>query len=226
MVVDSDLWMFVGGMWEMKFYDFSYKFLFFQVVIIGKSSVGKTNLLGRWMDDKFEPSTATISVEFSQKGFRVDGKLIKVQLWDTAGQEKFRSLTQNYYRNSSGCILVYDITDYETFQNLGTWLQAIRGASGNEDIPVILIGNKTDLESERAVPMEVGLKWSKENHLSFLETSAKSGNNVHRAFQMLLQDIYQNYSLKILQKETNPSTSWATTSVLVDQPPPNTSDCC
>jgi small GTP-binding protein len=132
-------------------------------VILGNSGVGKTTVLGRWMDNQFTITSATISVEFSNKSFKVDDKLIKVQLWDTgthpihqstnslAGQEKFRALTQNYYRNAVGAILVYDITSLDSFTNLDGWLDALRNAQGNERVKIMLIGNKADLHFQRKV---------------------------------------------------------------------------
>lgn len=166
--------------------------MLFKIVVIGNSGVGKTNLLFRWLDNTFERTSSTIAIEFSTKSFNIDNNVVKVQLWDTAGQEKFRAITQSYYRNSHGAILVYDITDMTSFNALNVWLQTLKEAQGNENIKVMLVGNKRDLEEDRQVPTSTGLAWSREQGLYFLETSAADGSNVHRAFQILLDDIYTN----------------------------------
>jgi len=167
-----------------------------KIIVVGNSSVGKTNLLGRWLDNAFEPTSATIAVEFSNKTFEVDGHIVRIHLWDTAGQEKFRSMAQHYYRNAMGAILVYDITQLETFQALQSWLDPVQNAAGNENIKIILVGNKCDLTYQRKVTTEMGKKFAKDHGLWFLETSALSGGNVYRAFQILLQDIYEETKAK------------------------------
>eukprot|EP01125_Pyxidicula_operculata_P015106 TRINITY_DN5101_c0_g1_i1.p1 TRINITY_DN5101_c0_g1~~TRINITY_DN5101_c0_g1_i1.p1 ORF type:complete len:1147 (-),score=330.31 TRINITY_DN5101_c0_g1_i1:861-4301(-) len=163
----------------------------YKIIIIGDSGVGKTNLLGRWMDDRFLTTSATINVEFATKSFEVGGKVIKVQLWDTAGQEQYRSVTRSYYRKAHGCILVYDITDNHTFTKLEDWLKDVKEAPGNENTQVLLVGNKSDLEEKREVDTDRGIEFSRKNGINFLETSALSGDNVSRAFQIVLTDIYK-----------------------------------
>jgi len=187
--------------------------LLFKIVIIGNSGVGKTGLLGRWMKNKFEGTSATISVEFSTKTFMVDGKVVKVQMWDTAGQEQFRALTQSFYRNANGAILVYDVTNVESFRKLESWLKPVQEAAGNDDVQIMLVGNKIDQDMKRKVSTQQGLSWAKENGLSFLETSALTGDNVHRAFQILLQDIFA------LTKRLNPNTTGKPTSSSFAPPP-------
>jgi len=164
--------------------------LLFKIVIIGCSGVGKTGLLGRWMTNKFDSTSATISVEFKTKTFQVEGKYVKIQMWDTAGQEQFRALTQGFYRNASGAVLVYDVTNVDSFRKLDSWLKPVQEAQGNEDVQIMVVGNKIDLDFKRKISTEEGLEWAKQNRCSFLETSAMDGSNVHRAFQILLQDIF------------------------------------
>eukprot|EP01128_Nolandella_sp_AFSM9_P000580 TRINITY_DN10730_c0_g1_i1.p1 TRINITY_DN10730_c0_g1~~TRINITY_DN10730_c0_g1_i1.p1 ORF type:complete len:1140 (-),score=217.46 TRINITY_DN10730_c0_g1_i1:96-3515(-) len=165
--------------------------LMLKIIIIGDSNVGKTNLLGRWMDDKFGATSATINVEFATKTFQVDRQIVKIQLWDTAGQEQYRSITRSYYRHARGALVVYDITNRESFQKVSSWLLDVKEAPGNEFTQVLLIGNKNDLEEKREVETEEGLDFAKRQGLFFMETSAMSGSNVHRAFQILLQEIYK-----------------------------------
>jgi len=170
-----------------------------KIIVVGNSGVGKTNLLGRWLDNTFEPTSATIAVEFSNKTFEVDGHIIRVHLWDTAGQEKFRAMGQHYYRNAMGAILVYDITQPDTFTAIQSWLEPVQNAAGNDNIKIMLVGNKCDLDYERKVTTEIGKRFAKDHGMWFLETSALSGGNVYRAFQILLQDIYEESKQKWIE---------------------------
>eukprot|EP01125_Pyxidicula_operculata_P011870 TRINITY_DN3884_c0_g1_i1.p1 TRINITY_DN3884_c0_g1~~TRINITY_DN3884_c0_g1_i1.p1 ORF type:complete len:262 (-),score=61.59 TRINITY_DN3884_c0_g1_i1:132-917(-) len=169
--------------------------LMYKVIILGESGVGKTNLLGRWKEDKYDRTSATLNVELSSKVFKINYEgtslVVKIQLWDTAGQEQYRSVTSSYYRKCQGAILVYDITKLNTFSSLESWLNELKNAPGNENIHVMLVGNKSDLADERDVAMEDGLEFAKQHHLNFLETSAKTGDNVQKAFQILLGDIHK-----------------------------------
>lgn len=119
----------------------------------------------------------TIGVEFGSRTVEINEKKIKLQIWDTAGQESFKSITRSYYRGAAGALLVYDITRKETFNHLTSWLEEVR-QNGNPDIMFMLIGNKADLDSRRQVSTEEGERFAKENGLIFLETSAKTSFNV------------------------------------------------
>lgn len=121
----------------------------------------------------------------------INDKKIKLQIWDTAGQESFKSITRSYYRGAAGALLVYDITRKETFNHLTSWLEEVR-QNGNPDIMFMLIGNKADLDSRRQVSTEEGERFAKENGLIFLETSAKTSFNVEQAFLQTSQMIYDN----------------------------------
>jgi len=120
----------------------------------------------------------------------IDGKQIKLQIWDTAGQESFRSITRSYYRGAAGALLVYDITRRETFNHLTTWLEDARQHS-NSNMVIMLIGNKSDLEARRDVKKEEGEAFAREHGLIFMETSAKTAANVEEAFNNTAKDIYQ-----------------------------------
>mmetsp|Transcript_7157 Transcript_7157/g.9948 ORF Transcript_7157/g.9948 Transcript_7157/m.9948 type:complete len:216 (+) Transcript_7157:30-677(+) len=167
----------------------SYSYLF-KYIIIGDTGVGKSCLLLQFIDKRFrQKHEVTIGVEFGARMINVDGKNIKLQIWDTAGQESFRSITRAYYRAAAGALLVYDITRRETFTHLTRWLDEAR-QNGNPQMSFILVGNKCDMESERAVSYEEGERFAKDNDLIFLETSAKTAYNVEEAFLKTAQLIY------------------------------------
>jgi len=163
----------------------------YKIIIIGNSGVGKTNLLGRWMTDKFSPTTATISVDVAFKTFIINQKKIKVQFWDTAGQEEHFALTTSYFRKSHGAIVVYDTTSTSSFFDIQKWVKQVSESAGNENTQFLLVGNKIDLEEQREVTTSVGMEFAKRIGLNFMETSAKNGDNVARAFQLILQDIHK-----------------------------------
>jgi Ras-related protein Rab-2A len=155
----------------------SYAYLF-KYIIIGDTGVGKSCLLLQFTDKRFQPvHDLTIGVEFGARMISIDQKNIKLQIWDTAGQESFRSITRSYYRGAAGALLVYDITRRETFNHLTRWLEEAR-QNANSNMVIMLIGNKSDLDHRRAVSTEEGDRFAKENNLVFLETSAKSAHNV------------------------------------------------
>ncbi|KAI8329463.1 ras family-domain-containing protein [Chlamydoabsidia padenii] len=135
----------------------------------------------------------TIGVGFGTKFINVNDQQIKLQIWDTAGQESFRTITRSYYRGAAGALLVYDITRRDSFENLSTWLQDVR-EHANPNTVIMVIGNKSDLESKRQVSREEGERFAKENDLFFLEASAKSADNVEEAFVKTAQTIQQKIS--------------------------------
>lgn len=178
----------------------SYSYLF-KYIIIGDTGVGKSCLLLRFTDDRYQPvHDLTIGVEFGSKTIDIDGKKIKLQIWDTAGQESFRSITRSYYRGAAGALLVYDITRRETFDHLASWLEEARQHS-NEQMTIMLIGNKSDLDHRRQVSREEGESWARNNGLIFMETSAKTADNVINAFTETSARIYQ----KIEKREIDPN---------------------
>ena len=182
---------------ENKNYD-----VLFKIILIGDTSVGKTNILSRFIRNEFdENSKSTIGVEFGTKNFNLNDKIIKAQIWDTAGQERYRSITSVYYKGAQGCLLVYDITKKPTFENIDRWISDLKN-SGDENLSIILIGNKCDLENERKVTKEEAKEKAQFYKLAFIETSALNGTNIEKAFELLLNDIYIKYS-QIPKKQKN-----------------------
>ncbi|KAE8659800.1 Ras-related protein RABB1c [Hibiscus syriacus] len=162
----------------------SYAYLF-KYIIIGDTGVGKSCLLLQFTDKRFQPvHDLTIGVEFGARMITIDNKPIKLQIWDTAGQESFRSITRSYYRGAAGALLVYDITRRETFNHLASWLEDAR-QHANANMTIMLIGNKSDLAHRRAVTTEEGEQFAKEHGLIFMEASAKTAQNVEEVSSTL-----------------------------------------
>jgi len=173
----------------------SYSYLF-KYIIIGDTGVGKSCLLLQFIDKRFRPKhEVTIGVEFGARMISLDSKNIKLQIWDTAGQESFQSITRSYYRAAAGALLVYDITRRETFTNLSKWLEEAK-THGNPYMTFMLIGNKCDRENERVVSFEEGERFARDNNLVFLETSAKTALNVEEAFLQTAKSIYEKIQTK------------------------------
>ena len=165
-------------------YDFLIKLL-----LIGDSGVGKSCLLLRFCDDAWTPSfITTIGIDFKIRTIELDGKRIKLQIWDTAGQERFRTITTAYYRGAMGILLVFDVTDQKSFENVRTWHANIE-QHASEGVSKILIGNKSDWEEKRAVTTEQGEGLAKELGIPYIETSAKSNANVEEAFFTLAREV-------------------------------------
>jgi len=156
------------------------------------TGVGKSCLLLQFTDKRFQPvHDLTIGVEFGARTVTVDGRDVKLQIWDTAGQESFRSITRSYYRGAAGALLVYDVTRRDTFEHVGRWLEEAR-QNAQSNMVVMLIGNKNDLEHRRAVTTEEGKAFAEENGLIFAETSAKTADGVEGAFVDTAEKIYEN----------------------------------
>ena len=180
-------------------YDYSFK-----IIVIGDSNVGKSCLTNRAAKDKFSSDySPTLGFEFRTFSTNVENKIIKLQVWDTCGQEVYRSLISNFYRNSSLAMMVYSINSKESFLNINRWLKEIK-INSNPDIKIILIGNKADLENEREVTYEEAKKYKEENQiLYFEETSAKTGLNAKKVFEesaKILYSEHKNYLLNAKNK--------------------------
>uniref|UniRef100_A0A3Q1ENR6 Ras-related protein Rab-25 n=1 Tax=Acanthochromis polyacanthus TaxID=80966 RepID=A0A3Q1ENR6_9TELE len=166
------------------------------MVLIGESGVGKSNLLSRFTKNEFNhDSRTTIGVEFSTRTVQLSGFTIKAQIWDTAGLERYRAITSAYYRGAVGALLVYDITKHLTYESVERWLKELYDHA-DPDIVVMLVGNKTDLESERSVPTEEAKDFAKKKDILFLETSALESTNVEAAFTNVLAEIHKKVRSK------------------------------
>lgn len=170
--------------------------LSFKIIVIGDSGVGKSCLTMKATKNHFEEnSTATVGFEFFSFNMKINDKIVKLQIWDTCGQEIYRSLIVNFYRNSALAIIVYSIDNAGSFENANLWLKELKNYS-NPDIQVILVGNKTDLESERKIPTEKGDIVAKQLGMQlFLETSAKNGSNAKNVFIEAGKLLYKNYQI-------------------------------
>lgn len=174
----------------------------FKIVVIGDSAVGKSNLLSRFARNEFDSnSKATIGVEFQTQVVDIDGKEIKAQIWDTAGQERFRAVTSAYYRGAVGALIVYDITRRTSFDSVKRWLDEL-GTHCDTAIARMLVGNKCDLDSIREVSRDEGKSLAEEESLFFMETSALDSTNVEAAFEVVIREIYNNMSRKILNSDS------------------------
>ena len=165
----------------------------FRICLIGNICVGKTSLLARYADNSFKESYAnTIGVDFRVITLKYKDIIAKVHIWDTAGNERFKSITINYYRSSHGFIYVYDITSKESFENLNMWINLTNENCGTNAIN-FLVGNKSDLEKEREVTKEEGEEFAKKYDLIFIETSAKNNDNVGKLFEFFTYKLIEYY---------------------------------
>ncbi|CAF1136818.1 unnamed protein product [Rotaria sp. Silwood1] len=156
--------------------------ILFKILIIGDSGVGKSTILQRFAHDYFSTEyVATIGVDFQIRTLEIDSKRCKLQIWDTAGQDRFKCVVSSFYRNAHGVIICFDITDLESFRNVNNWLEeATRYCP--EQTPMILIGTKSDLKSRRMVSYEMIKTYAEQKQLSYLETSSKTNENVEKCF--------------------------------------------
>ncbi|KAG5202834.1 hypothetical protein JEQ12_002417 [Ovis aries] len=161
-----------------------------QTILVGDSGVGKTSLLVQFDQGKFVPGSfsATVGIGFTNKVVTVDGVRVKLQIWDTAGQERFRSVTHAYYRDAQALLLLYDITNKSSFDNIRAWLTEIHEYA-QRDVVIMLLGNKADVSSERVIRSEDGEMLAREYGVPFMETSAKTGMNVELAFLAIAKEL-------------------------------------
>ena len=173
--------------------------MIFKIILIGDSGVGKTNLLSRYMNGTFSDSTkSTVGVELACKIVEINSTKIKIQIWDTAGEERYRSITSAYYKGAKGCLLVYSITDRRSFDNIDKWIEQLKGNS-DEDLCIILVGNKIDIEDFVDVKTEEGMEKAKSLNIPFMETSALNNQNIDKVFQKLIEEVYEKNN-KIFRK--------------------------
>jgi len=163
----------------------------FKLLLIGNSGVGKSCMLLRYSENNFTTNFFnTIGVDFKIKSIVLDGKNIKLQIWDTAGQDRFRTITSSYYRGAQGIMVVYDITDRDSFDNIKSWMHEIEKYA-QENVIRVLVGNKNDLGDKRKVSVEEGEALAKQYGILFFETSAKNANNIDMTFQAVAKLIME-----------------------------------
>ena len=172
-----------------------------KLVLLGDSGVGKTNLISRYISNSFDENTrATIGVEFFCKNFRINKKrTIKVEIWDTSGQERYKAITSVYYKGAKGAFIVYDITSRKTFENVDKWIGEIKERT-TDDVKLIIIGNKTDLNNEREVKSEEALIKYQDMDIPLIETSALEDTNVNEAFINLIKIVYKDIARKEIEE--------------------------
>ena len=166
----------------------------FKVLLLGDSDVGKSSLILRYTDETFNSKLVnSIGVDFKMKKREIDGKIIKVQIWDTAGHERFRSITYSYYRGANSIIIVFDLSDKKSFISITEWLKQIE-KHAKENVFKFLVGNKSDLEDERQVAYEEAKQYADEHDLPYIETSAKNGININELFDSSIKTFLNNSS--------------------------------
>ena len=184
----------------------------YKILLLGDSTVGKTCFLLRYTDDTFlDLHMATIGLDYRLKTMILDDqRIVKVQLWDTAGQDKFRAITRNYYKGARGIILIYDVTNIKSYENIKKWINEIKEEI-SEEVTIVLVGNKIDNEGERKISKEQGEKLANDYNVAFFETSAKTGQGINESVFYLVQKIVdadpevkkRGKNLKIKNKKKN-----------------------
>ncbi|XP_036409762.1 ras-related protein Rab-3B-like [Megalops cyprinoides] len=195
----------------------------FKILIIGNSSVGKTSFLFRYADDCFSTSfVSTVGIDFKVKTIYRHDKRIKLQIWDTAGQERYRTITTAYYRGAMGFILMYDITNVDSFNAVQDWATQVKTYSW-DNAQIVLVGNKCDLEGERAVSAEKGSHLAEQLGFEYFEASAKESINVQLVFERLVDIICAKMAESA---DADPSmTTGAKNTRLTDKPPEIPQNC-
>lgn len=177
----------------------------FKVILIGDWGVGKSNIILRITQDAFDPeSRTTIGVEFSQKVLEFNKKKTIVQIWDTAGQDRYKAITSAYYRAAVAAILVYDVTKRTSFENLNSWASEIQ-MNTTQDVKVMLLGNKIDLAEDRQVSKEEAQEFAKQRGFLFQEVSALSGEGIHESFLKMVKTVYKSIAHPMMESKRSTS---------------------
>ena len=173
----------------------------FKVIFIGDASVGKTSIILKYVKKEFnENYQSTIGAELNNKEVILDKETVNLIIWDTSGQERYNSLISSYFRGSRGCFIVYDISDRNSFDNLETKFDLVRNYA-NEDVKIILVGNKNDLEEQRKVKTEEGKNFAEKKACPFFETSAKNNENIDEIFKLMAEKIIESSKSPHISKE-------------------------
>jgi len=198
----------------------------FKIIIVGEAGVGKSCLLRRFADQSFtENYINTIGVDFKVRTLEMHGKLIKLNIWDSAGQERFRTIVNTYYRGAHGICLVYDITDLDSFNRLGDWLGDITDLA-EPNAKKIIIGTKKDLEAKRKVPLDQVKLYSEKLDMPSIETSSKNGQNVEAAFFKMTSLLLEDLGDAVLQQESKSSIKLGGGTKVQSNTSPRKKKCC
>ena len=161
-----------------------------QILLLGDMAVGKTCLINRYTNGVFkEEYISTVGFDYYTKQEEINNKTVQVKIWDTVGQERFRALTPSFLRNAEGVIIVFDVTSQDSFDNVKGWINSIKSNIGENVIPIIIVGNKIDMENMREISKEDGKKIASENDFKYFETSAKTGIGVDEAIKEIVNQI-------------------------------------
>ena len=162
-----------------------------KLLIVGDSTVGKTNFIKKYVENKFNESYfASTGIDLITTSIKIEGKSFKIQIWDTAGQEKYRAMTKNLFLKTQGIVIIFDISNETSFINLKSWMNDIKEEC-SADIPMILVGNKLDLEDKRVIDKERAMEFAKNKKLEYIETSSKTGENINKSLSLIIEKIYQ-----------------------------------
>ena len=166
-----------------------------KILIVGDTNVGKTNIIYRYFNNQYNQLyMATTGIDLKSTTIELKGKKLRIQLWDTAGQEKYRSITSNLFLKVQGFLVVYDITDEKSFIHLKDWVKSIKEECGSH-IPMLIVGNKNDLENDRLVSKNEAISYAKKEKLEYIETSSKSGENIKEAIILITQKVLDTCEL-------------------------------
>ena len=167
-----------------------------KILLVGDTNVGKTNIIYRYFNNQYNQYyMATTGIDLKSTTIELKGKKLRIQLWDTAGQEKYRSITSNLFLKVQGFLVVYDITNEKSFINLKDWIKSIKEECGSH-IPIIVVGNKNDLDNERLISKNEAISYAKSEKLEYIETSSKTGENVKEVILLIIQKILETSELE------------------------------
>jgi len=190
-----------------------------KICFAGDWGIGKTSLILRYVDDVFTLETKkTLQTDFKQKVVQIEGSQIKVRVFDTAGQERFKTITASYYRGAHGVIFVYDVTEVESFANLTQWIDEVQRYA-NEDVNRVIVGNKIDSVEERAIDLQRAKEFAAKEGIQYYETSAKTGENVEQVFTELVQAICNRMQVNT-RPRSNTATKHESKKIKIDEKPP------
>ena len=162
-----------------------------KLLIVGDSTVGKTNFIYRFIENNFkETYFASTGIDLKTTSINIDDKPIKIQIWDTAGQEKYKSITKTLFLKAQGILALYDVTSESSFFNLKNWLNLIEEEC-NPDVPIIIVGNKIDLENQRVIEKEKAIEYTNQKKIEYIETSSKTGENINKAIHLITKKVLQ-----------------------------------